>query len=49
MEELAIPELERMKPIVSKQVLEEMKSKRIRGDKTYLQEIHKKRSIEVVC
>ncbi|GLB33903.1 putative 60Kd inner membrane protein [Lyophyllum shimeji] len=48
MEEQAIPELERMKPIVSKQVLEEMKSKGIHGDKTYLQEVHKKRSIEVL-
>ncbi|KAF8076492.1 60Kd inner membrane protein-domain-containing protein [Lyophyllum atratum] len=48
MEESALPELERMKPVVSKQVLEEMKSKGIRGDKVYLQEVHKKRSIEVL-
>ncbi|KAG5648980.1 hypothetical protein DXG03_000329 [Asterophora parasitica] len=48
MEELALPALERMKPIVSKQVLEEMKSKGIRGDKAYLQGIHQKRSVEVL-
>ncbi|KAF5387706.1 hypothetical protein D9615_000491 [Tricholomella constricta] len=48
MEELALPELERLKPVVSKQVLEEMKSKGVRGDKTYLQDVHKKRSIEVL-
>ncbi|KAG5639282.1 hypothetical protein H0H81_004943 [Sphagnurus paluster] len=48
MEEVALPELQRIKPLVSKQVLEEMKSQKIRGDKAYLTEVHKKRSIEVL-
>ncbi|KAF8897626.1 60Kd inner membrane protein-domain-containing protein [Infundibulicybe gibba] len=45
-EEVVLPEIEKQKPIVSKQVLEEMKKEGIRGEKPYLQEFHAKRSIE---
>ncbi|KAG6911184.1 hypothetical protein DXG01_003051 [Tephrocybe rancida] len=48
MEDLALPELEKMKPHVSKQVFEIMKSKGIRGDKEYLKKYHKERSIEAL-
>ncbi|KAG6873756.1 hypothetical protein C0995_011575 [Termitomyces sp. Mi166 len=48
MEEHALPELEKMKPIVSKQVFEVMKSKGVRGDKEYLKKYHKERSIEAL-
>ncbi|KAG6857090.1 hypothetical protein H0H87_009651 [Tephrocybe sp. NHM501043] len=48
MEDHALPELERMKPLVSKQVLEGMKSQGIRGDKEYLKRYHAERSIEAL-
>ena len=48
MEEQAFPELEKMKPLVVKRVFEAMKSKGIRGDKEYLKNYHKERSIETV-
>ena len=47
-EELVIPEVERLKPVVSKQVLEQMKKEGIRGEKQFLQETHAKRCIELV-
>lgn len=47
-EEIVIPKLEQMKPIVAKEVLETMKKERIRGDKEFLRETHTKRSIAIV-
>lgn len=47
-EELVLPEIERSKPIVAKQVFEGMKKARIRGDKEYLKEVHMKKTLEVV-
>ena len=47
-EELVIPEVEKLKPVVSKQVLEQMKKEGIRGEKQFLQETHAKRCIELV-
>ncbi|KAG5342533.1 hypothetical protein C0989_000661 [Termitomyces sp. Mn162] len=48
MEEQALPELEKMKPLVSKNVFEVMKSKGMRGSKEYLQNYHRERSIEAL-
>ncbi|KAH0587677.1 hypothetical protein H2248_006443 [Termitomyces sp. 'cryptogamus'] len=48
MEAQALPELEKMKPLVSKNVFEVMKSKGMRGSKEYLQNYHRERSIEAL-
>ncbi|KAG6821624.1 hypothetical protein H0H93_000133 [Arthromyces matolae] len=48
MEELALPQFEKMKPRVAKEVFETMKSQGIRGDKQYLQKYHKERTIEAL-
>lgn len=48
MEEHALPELEKMKPQVYNHVFETMKSQRIRGDKEFLKNYHRERSIEMV-
>ncbi|KAG6866439.1 hypothetical protein C0991_003957 [Blastosporella zonata] len=48
MEDLALPELEKMKPLVSKQVFEGMKSQGVRGDKEYLKKYHMERSLEAL-
>jgi mitochondrial inner membrane protein COX18 len=45
---VVLPEIDKLKPTVSKQVLQEMKEAGIRGEKKYLQEYHAKRSIEIV-
>ncbi|KAF9464462.1 60Kd inner membrane protein-domain-containing protein [Collybia nuda] len=47
-EDLVLPEIEKLKPIVSKRVLEDMKKEGIRGEKKFLQEFHAKRSIELL-
>ncbi|RDB22844.1 Mitochondrial inner membrane protein COX18 [Hypsizygus marmoreus] len=47
-EERVLPEIERLKPIVSKEVLEQMKKDGIRGEKKFLQETHAKRCIEIL-
>ena len=38
-----MPEVSRMKPIVAKEVFEEMKRAGIRGDKEYLKQYHARR------
>ncbi|KAF8639734.1 hypothetical protein AX17_000996 [Amanita inopinata Kibby_2008] len=47
-EEVVLPALESMKPAVSKQVLEDMKRQRIRGNKDDLKRIHTQRSIALL-
>ena len=48
-EEIVLPEIEKLKPLVSKRVLEEMKTSKIRGDKKYLQKYHADKCIQLVC
>jgi inner membrane protein COX18 len=45
---VVLPEVEKLKPVVSKQVLQAMKQAGIRGEKKFLQQLHAKRSIEIV-
>ncbi|KAF8745929.1 hypothetical protein AX14_004233 [Amanita brunnescens Koide BX004] len=47
-EEVVLPQVEKLKPVVSKQVLEDMKRERIRGDKEILRKIHTERSIALL-
>ncbi|CAA7259849.1 unnamed protein product [Cyclocybe aegerita] len=47
-EEIVMPEVEKLKPFVSKRVLEEMKARGMRGDKKTLQEYHSKKCIELL-
>jgi mitochondrial inner membrane protein COX18 len=44
-----MPEIEQLKPLVSKRVFEQMKTSKIRGDKKYLQKYHADKCIELVC
>jgi mitochondrial inner membrane protein COX18 len=48
-EEIVIPQIKKLKPLVSKRVLEEMKKSNIRGDKKYLQKYHDDKCIQLVC
>ena len=48
-EEIVMPEIENLKPLVSKRVFEEMKTSNIRGDKKYLQKYHADKCIQLVC
>ena len=48
-EEIVMPEIENLKPLVSKRVFEEMKTSNIRGDKKYLQKYHANKCVELVC
>ncbi|KAM6495804.1 Membrane insertase OXA1/ALB3/YidC [Amanita muscaria] len=47
-EEVVIPQVEKLKPLVSRQVLEDMKKEGIRGDKETLQRIHTQRSVALL-
>ncbi|KAF8621590.1 hypothetical protein AX15_007615 [Amanita polypyramis BW_CC] len=47
-EEVVLPQVEELKPIVSKQVLEDMKREGVRGSKEILQQIHTQRSITLL-
>ncbi|PFH52805.1 hypothetical protein AMATHDRAFT_1848 [Amanita thiersii Skay4041] len=47
-EEVVLPEVERLKPVVAKQVLEEMRKDGIRGSKEDLQQIHTQRSVALL-
>ncbi|TFK43448.1 60Kd inner membrane protein-domain-containing protein [Crucibulum laeve] len=47
-EETVMPEIEKLKPAVSKRVFEEMKKSGMRGDKKFLQEFHAKKSLELL-
>ena len=47
-EELVIPEVEKLKPVIGKQVFEQMKKEGIRGEKEFLRETHAKRCTELV-
>ncbi|KAF8974472.1 60Kd inner membrane protein-domain-containing protein [Flammula alnicola] len=47
-EEIVIPEMQKLKPLVAKRVFEEMKSAGIRGDKKFLQKYHTEKSIQVL-
>lgn len=44
-----MPEIEKLKPLISKRVFEDMKKAGMRGDKKALQKYHAEKSIEVVC
>ena len=48
-EEIVMPEIEKLKPLVSKRVFEEMKTSNIRGDKMSLQKYHADKCIQLVC
>lgn len=48
-EEIVIPEIESLKPIIAKRVFEEMKIGGVRGSKQDLQAMHSKRTIQIVC
>ncbi|KAH9482736.1 hypothetical protein JR316_0004836 [Psilocybe cubensis] len=48
LEEIVIPEVEKLKPLVSKRVLEEMKAAGIRGDKKALQKMHSEKCVQVL-
>lgn len=45
---MILPEINKLKPAVSKQVLAEMKQAGIRGDRRYLQDFHARRSIQIL-
>ncbi|KAF9008982.1 60Kd inner membrane protein-domain-containing protein [Cyathus striatus] len=47
-EDMVMPEMEKLKPVAAKRVLEEMKKQGVRGDKQYLQDVHKKMTIELL-
>ncbi|TFK75819.1 hypothetical protein BDN72DRAFT_891695 [Pluteus cervinus] len=47
-EEVVMPKIEELKPLVTKQVFEAMQKERIKGDKAFLQETHAKRSMEIL-
>ncbi|KAJ3500756.1 hypothetical protein NLJ89_g9648 [Agrocybe chaxingu] len=47
-EEIVMPEIEKLKPFISKRVLDEMKARGMRGDKKTLQEHHSKKCIELL-
>jgi len=47
-EEIVVPEIESLKPIIAKRVFEEMKAAGVRGSKQDLQEMHSKRTIKIV-
>ena len=48
-EEIVIPRIKKLKPLVSKRVFEEMKRSNIRGDTKYLQKYHNDKCIQLVC
>ena len=48
-EEIVMPKIKELKPLVSKRVFEEMKSSKIRGDKKYLQKYHFDKCNQLVC
>lgn len=48
-EEIVIPKIEKLKPLVSKRVFEEMKTSNIRGGKKYLHKYHADKCIQLVC
>lgn len=48
-EEIVIPRIEKLKPIVSSRVFEEMKRSNIRGNKKYLQKYHDDKCVQLVC
>ena len=48
-EEIVMPEIKRLKPLVSKRVFENMKTSNIRGDKKFLIEYHAKTCSQLVC
>ena len=48
-EEVVMPEIEKLKPLIAKRVFEEMKKAGMRGDKKALQKYHAEKSIEIVC
>lgn len=48
-EEIVLPQIERLKPLVSKRVFEEMKTSKIRGDKKYLKKYHFDKCVQLVC
>lgn len=47
-EEIVMPEVEAWKPLVAKQVLDEMRSAGVRGTKDELRQAHSKRCINIV-
>jgi hypothetical protein len=47
-EEIVMPEIESLKPIVAKRVLEEMKAAGVRGSKQDLQTMHSERTVKIV-
>ena len=48
-EEIVLPQMAKLKPLVSKRVLEEMKKSNIRGSKKYLKIYHNDKCAELVC
>jgi mitochondrial inner membrane protein COX18 len=48
-EEIVLPKIEKLKPFVSKRVLEEMKKSKIRGNKKYLRKYHDDKCTQLVC
>jgi inner membrane protein COX18 len=48
-EEVVLPEIETLKPVIAKRVFEEMKAAGVRGSKQDLQEMHSKRTVKIVC
>jgi len=44
-----VPQVEKMKPAVAKQVFQDMQKERIRGDKETLKKILMKRTVAQVC
>jgi len=48
-EEIVVPEIESLKPIIAKRVFEEMKAAGVRGSKQDLKEMHSKRVVKIVC
>ena len=48
-EEIVMPKIKKLKPLLSKRILEEMKKSNIRGDKKYLQKYHDQKCFQLVC
>ena len=48
-EEIVLPKIKKLKPLLSKRILEEMKKSNIRGEKKYLQKYHDHKCFQLVC
>ena len=44
-----VPQVEKLKPVVAKQIFEDVQNEKIRGDKETLKKIHMKRTVAQVC